>query len=85
MDISLRERILGIALAFAGAFLYASMYFSIQYGEINPFDFHIFRSLILVMVFLLPKLCQKKTDLLSKDAKIRVSEESLAKIYHEEE
>ena len=73
MDDALRQKVLGIALAFASTFFYAGMYLCIQYGGTSPFDFHIFRSLMLTVIFLVPKLCQDSPNIVPKDAKIRVS------------
>ena len=67
-----RQRLLGICLAVASTFFYAGMFLAIQWGKTTPFDFQMFRSLMLALVFLVPKLCQEKPQLMPKDQKLKV-------------
>ena len=72
MKIITREKLLGSSMALTSAFFYCGMFFAIQYGGTNPIDFHMYRSFLLVLIFLLPKLCQENSNILPEDAKTRV-------------
>lgn len=55
---TLSEKGLGLLLAFISANLYTIMYSLIQFAALSPFDFHLARSIIMAVIFFLPKVCQ---------------------------
>ena len=68
MEIS--ERVLGLLLAILSANLYTAMYSLIQYAALSPFDFHLSRSILMVLIFFMPKLC-RPDPILPKDKKVK--------------
>ena len=68
MEIS--ERVLGLLLAILSANLYTAMYSLIQYASLSPFDFHLSRSILMVLIFFMPKLC-RPDPILPKDKKVK--------------
>ena len=66
------DEVVGACLAFAAACLYCGTYLAVQIRNTNAIDFHVLRNLMLVAMFVLPKLCQKEPELLPLERKPRV-------------